>query len=287
MIKIKSFLIIVISTLNLFYIPVFARRINSDEAILVANKRLERLNKTTDFFIVKCNEIVIDDLFAFSIDLYPKGYVVVTANTNLPPIIAYSFESNFGEFNSDNLLYSIIVNDLKKQSIYVSKSKSQYSIKNNDEWADLLNNTTKEIKTLIQWPDVGNGWIKTNWTQNSPYNDFCPMDPVTNQRSIAGCPSVAMGQILNFHASTNNTYFDDLDDYYHNYSGRQYWIDNDYTARDFPSFPQLNVYLDTLNIHYLNNILPTNQDKAALTFACGVAAYQVYTSASSGTFGVN
>jgi len=96
-----------------------------------------------------------------------------------------------------------------------------------------------------------------------------------------------MAQILNFHETTNNTHFDNSDDYYHNYAGRQYWIDNDYLDRDFPSFPELNVYLDTLNAHYLNNVLPTNQDKAAITFACGIAAYQVYTSSSSGTFGVN
>jgi len=138
-----------------------------------------------------------------------------------------------------------------------------------------------------QWPATGDGWIKTNWTQSPPYNNFCPMDPVTLLRSYAGCPATAMAQIMNFHQTANNTHFDDSDDYYHNYAGRQYWIDDDHDYADFPSFSQLNTYLDTLNAHYLNNSMLTNEDKAALTFACGVAARQVYTSQGSGTFGVN
>jgi len=56
---------------------------------------------------------------------------------------------------------------------------------------------------------------------------------------------------------------------------------------DFPSFPQLNSYLSTLQNHYLNHIPPTNTDKAALIFACGVAAHQVYSAGGSGTYGVS
>ncbi len=50
---------------------------------------------------------------------------------------------------------------------------------------------------------------------------------------------------------------------------------------------QLNTYLTTLQSHYEDQIPPTNTDKAAMTFACGVAATQVYDAQGSGTFGVN
>jgi hypothetical protein len=81
-------------------------------------------------------------------------------------------------------------------------------------------------------------------------------------------------------------FFNDSDDYYHNYINR-FWIDDDYEEYDFPSFPELNEYLDTLVNHYENQILLTGDDKATLNFACGVAATQVYTPEASGTFGVN
>jgi len=95
-----------------------------------------------------------------------------------------------------------------------------------------------------------------------------------------------MAQILNYHKTTNNVAFNDSDDYYHSY-GNRFWIDNDHEEYDFPSFPELNDYLDTLAYHYDNQLLITDEDKAALNFACGVAATQVYTSGGSGTFGVN
>jgi hypothetical protein len=142
-----------------------------------------------------------------------------------------------------------------------------------------------------QWPEPGTtstgGWLETNWTQNAPYNNLCPMDLVSGSRSIAGCPAVAMAQIVNFHKTVNGVVFYDEDDYYHSYAGRNYMIDDDYATVDFPSFPMLNGYLDTLQMSYNDGTPLKNRDKAALTFACGVAARQVFTSTASGTFGVD
>lgn len=130
------------------------------------------------------------------------------------------------------------------------------------------------------------GFLTTQWSQNAPYNNFCPLDLSSGSRSVAGCPAVAMAQILNYHHTTKNVEFDDSDDYYHNFGANKYWIDNDHIQYDFPSYPQLNTYLTTLQTHYQNQIPPTNNDIAALVFACGVASKQVYSSSVSGTYGV-
>jgi hypothetical protein len=112
------------------------------------------------------------------------------------------------------------------------------------------------------------------------------MDLIAGSRSVAGCPAIAMASILNFEETTNGTQFNDTDDYYHNYH-EFYWIDDDHVAHDFPSWPELNVYLDTLENHYFNHETITNSDKAALVYSCGAACKQVYTASVSGTFGVN
>jgi hypothetical protein len=280
--------IIIFITTSLLTIHIYARQVNNKEIILTASHFLTNLNKANEYSLSQTLEIKSNNtILAYAIELVPEGYIIISADTDLPPVIAYSFESTFGEANENNPLYSLIKADLYNRYSYIKGKGVSVQIKNNLWWNELLNENIKKDTTFQQWPDVGNGWLKTNWTQNAPYYNFCPIDPVTSSRSIAGCPSVAMAQILNFHASTNNTHFDDYDDYYHNYAGRQYWIDNDYAAHDFPSFPDLNSYLDTLNNHYENSIPLTNNDKAALTFACGVAATQVYTSSGSGTFGVS
>jgi len=113
------------------------------------------------------------------------------------------------------------------------------------------------------------------------------MDPVTNIRSYAGCPAVAMGMIVDYHKALNGTRFTDSDDYYHNYAGRTYWIDNDFVANDFPSFPQLNSYLDEVNTRFRYDQELSDSLKAAIIFAAGTAMQQVYTSQGSGTFAVS
>lgn len=43
------------------------------------------------------------------------------------------------------------------------------------------------------------GLLSTHWTQDYPYNQFCPRDPMNDYSySYAGCPAVAMAQIVNF-----------------------------------------------------------------------------------------
>jgi len=96
-----------------------------------------------------------------------------------------------------------------------------------------------------------------------------------------------MAQIVNYYRTINGTVLDDGDDYYHSYAGRNYWIDDDHIAQDFPPFPGLNSRLDSLVNCWINQLGLGSEEKAALTFACGVAAKQVYTSSAAGTFGVN
>lgn len=248
-------------------------------------------------YSITAETAVADDqqnLLARVYHLSPQGYVVVPATTLLPKVIAYSFESNFGEPSESNPLYALLKADITKRTAYLSfigdlsveakaSAKAQSSVE-----AQLSAKAQSSAKArLDQWPATGDGWLKTNYTQTEPYNNLCPMDPVTQTRSYAGCPSVAMAMILDFHKSTNSTHFDDADDYYHSYAGRNYQIDDDYAEVGFASFPQLNEYLDTLNQQWLKGVTLSSNDKAALIFACGLACKQVYTSEGSGTFGVD
>ena len=132
------------------------------------------------------------------------------------------------------------------------------------------------------------GLLNTHWTQDYPYNQLCPRDPVNgNAYSVAGCPAVAMGQIINYLRTTENTRFTDDDDYNHYYAGRNYVIDDDWASLKFPSFPMLNEMLDSIDAIFQRGEELTDELAAALIFACGTALTQVYTSQSSGTFYVD
>ena len=99
-----------------------------------------------------------------------------------------------------------------------------------------------------------------------------------------------MGQILNHLRTTQNTRFDDSDDYYANYASRQFHIDDDWDTYQFPSFPQLNVLLDSADAVFDRGEELSDSLVSALIFASGVACKQVYTASpnyGSGTFSVD
>lgn len=143
---------------------------------------------------------------------------------------------------------------------------------------------------------VLNGWaqqplLTTHWTQEYPYNQHCPADPLENNKhSYAGCPAVVMGQILNYLRTTQGTRFDDGDDYFCDYFGRHFHIDDDWDTYDFPSFPQLNEMMDSVDAIFQRGSELSESLMGAVVFACGVACKQVYSASDSygsGTFYVD
>ena len=132
------------------------------------------------------------------------------------------------------------------------------------------------------------GLLTSHWTQDYPYNYYCPRDPMYgNAYSAAGCPAIAMGQIINYLRTTQDTRFTDDDDYNHNYAGRNYVIDDDWATLKFLSFPTLNVMLDSVDAAFQRGEDLSDELAAAVVFACGTACKQVYTSEGSGTFFVD
>lgn len=140
------------------------------------------------------------------------------------------------------------------------------------------------------------GWaqtplLSTQWNQEYPYNILFPADPLENYaRCYTGCPATAMGQILNHLRTTQNTRFNDSDDYYANYASRQFHIDDDWETYQFPSFLQLNELLDSADAAFQRGEELSDSLVAALIFASGVACKQVYTASpnlGSGTFSVD
>ncbi len=271
---------------------IYALPIDQITAETVARSRLVHDGKK-DFHTIEFFSLIMDDENAASVayvfELDPVGYMIVGADTRLPPVIAYSYTAPCRhDRHETNILFDLVQRDMTARLACLSKD---LQVTYKTQWHEYL---TREFHTLVpagfqQWPPEGStptgGWLMENWTQTAPYNMYCPMDLIAGQRSVAGCPAVAMGAILNFLEEINGTRFDDDDDYLHNFY-ETYWIDDDHVTHDFPSWPALNEYMDTLEYHYDNHIPATISDKAALIYACGSACRQVYSASVSGTYGI-
>ncbi len=254
--------------------------------------------ETAHGFFVQCNQptgtlvqadilVHSDDTLAFIFTNSQSSWVVVAANQSVRPVQAFSFLS---EYRIEPAFSRMIVSSLHQQLAGSQNLLPHQKALIQNEWISLKESTSGSPK-VQQWPADGTtstgGWIETHWTQSAPYNQFCPLDPVTGQRSYTGCPATAMAQIINYLKTTQGTRFDDGDDYYHNYAGRQYHIDDDFAANGFLSFPDLNTWLDSCDALFAQGMDASGATAAALTFACGTACVQVYTSQGSGTFSVN
>jgi len=244
--------------------------------------------------VVACRSLIADGrTLAHVLRLEPCGYVVVPGDDGLPPVLAYSFEADYPvEGRVGDPLIDLVVADVRSRLAALPMIDPSIRAAWRRGWIELARGEVRSAERFEQWPPAGStptgGWLLTNWTQNAPYNNLCPLDLAHGGvRSVAGCPAVAMAMILNYHATVQETSFDTGDRYFHNYAGNAYWIPDAAVQYGFPSFPTLNACLETLTLHWDEETPLTNTDKAALVFACGTAARQVYSAAGSGTFGVD
>lgn len=264
-----------------------AAEVEQSRAFRMAQQQLQRLS-AGDRILDDCIPLNADGiLLAYIYPLEPQGYIVISGFDDLPPVIAYSLESGYPASETDNPLANLLRVDLPKRLQAIELLPEAQRTQIMKAWNQPASIQTRDFE---QWPPQGTsptgGWIKTEWTQSAPYNNLIPIDTSTGNHSVAGCPAVAMAQIVNYHECINGTVFTDADDYHHVYGGLTYWVDDDYAAWGFPSWFELNGYLSTLMQHYKYQNPLTDTDMAALVYACGAAAHQVYSAAGSGTFAV-
>jgi len=270
--------------------------IDIETARIVAFNKLISLGEQDTIAISQVDTIMGHDeiVLCYLCSVQTGGYIAISAYTCLPPVIAYSLEDcSMVHASVYNPLVTLLKTDLQMRFDSFHMVPQEIIEEYKSSWKELIRDVPPRdmASDFQQWPPRGTtstgGWLETNWHQEAPYNNFCPFDNQDDARSVAGCPAVTMAQILNYHQDAKGIQFNDTDDYHHNYGGNRYVIDDDSEEFDFPSFPELDRYLRTLTSHYQDQVSLTDDDKAALVFACGVAAEQVYTSEGSGTFGVN
>ncbi len=127
-----------------------------------------------------------------------------------------------------------------------------------------------ELDSRETWPlpatTPTGGWLESAWHQGYPYNQLCPLDPQTGERGLVGCLALAAGQVINFHQHLGTVQLE-ADDAY---TSGIVQIDADHAEFDFASFSELNTLLNDMQQLWLNDVSPSPQHLAALSFAAGI-----------------
>jgi hypothetical protein len=144
-------------------------------------------------------------IFNFKKDL---GFVIVSAESNTFPILAYSFESSW-DFNNISPGLKIItdnyieqINNIRTNNLLAEKNISEL-------WIKYLNNSFSREPLISVSP-----MLTTKWGQGCYYNSLCPADAAATgycYHAVVGCLPLAMAQVMKYHkhpasGTGSNTY---------------------------------------------------------------------------------
>ncbi len=139
----------------------------------------------------KCSEQSIYYVFNVNDNL---GFVVISADDDAYPVIAYSFNVNYDNSNLSPAHVGMM-NNYEEQivEIQTKKLKADNIIRNEWERLQKPNYAVKNIRSV-------DPLLTTTWNQNMYYNTDCPEDEAGDDGHVrVGCVATAMVQIMKYH----------------------------------------------------------------------------------------
>lgn len=168
--------------------------VNEPTAKKVANNFISQNSNRTEIRLdlVNTQKGIDNQPNMYIFDIKDGGFVIVSASKGVKPILAYSFENNFGNEIPHTAYYFInnynnIINHHKKNEF----STEDHII---ESWKALEDNNIKSKTITIVEP-----LIDTRWNQDCYYNEYAPYDSYGPcNRAYAGCVACAMSQIMKY-----------------------------------------------------------------------------------------
>lgn len=177
-------------------IQVSAKFVSSDIARKVATTIVRDKAPSANQDFILSNEVVtiaqnLEPLY-YIFDLSGKGFVIVSADDIVMPVLGYSFS---GSYTSDNQPenFSAWMNGYADQIVFARQNQLQPSAQIKQLWSDYLSGHSASDNSVLTGVSP---MLTCNWNQGAPYNLLCPADPTGPGGHVyAGCVATAMAQI--------------------------------------------------------------------------------------------
>ncbi len=266
------FILFLFITFNLF-----SEQVSLDTAQIVAQNWYsfiyEEVNTTISNYSIETNKGLQT---SFIFNFQEGGFVITSASNDAEPILAYNDTGEIISLRSPG--FECMLEGYNKQ-IYDIINESIINENNRTKWQELLDNTFSQDETSIVLH------MPSTWNQGNPYNIFVPS--FNGTRCPVGCVATAMAQIINYHKYCADFDFDN-DILKSNYAYGMFpaiMIDEDHNEYDFITFNQLDTYMtNVLSIFNSSQYLTEVDDRAALSFACGIACRSNYQIGGTGSY---
>jgi len=156
------------------------------------------------FTEVNIKNMTVSDVFTewngnvplyYIINFSPKGFVIVSADDNISPVIGYSYESTLNPAKMPVNL-SCFMSEVRQEikTALAENIKADENISNLWEYYSTAENlSVKKSKAVAPL-------LPSNWNQDKYYNLFCPIaEGGPDGRAYAGCVATAMSQVMYYY----------------------------------------------------------------------------------------
>ena len=219
-----------ISLVMILFIPIFlhSEPVSLNQARAVAQNFIN--SRSLENYTIKTIDIYNknnQDVFYY-INFNPTGFIVISADNRIKPILAYSYDNSFLLDNSSPGIQWISDYYYEKQKIIIENIEYP-SLQMLDSWNyysnNYIHNSERDVSPLIQ----------AEWNQDYPWNRECPEDSDGPGGHVyVGCVAIAAAQLMHYWQFPN--FGNGSKSYIHDDYG-ELTVDFEYMTYDFNLMP--------------------------------------------------
>ena len=241
-----------------------AERIGENRAFQIAKAFVK---SETRFQSAELQLVSASDLFIYNIG--SQGFVIVSGNTVLPPVVGYSDQGNFPDMNDAPENFRSWIQRYGEMIAFAETNHLQPEANIQLQWDEAAQGVfgSRDAQTV-------NPLVSTHWNQDCYYNEYCPEAPGYGwggwgggpcDHAYAGCVACAMAQVMKYW------------DYPTTGFGSHSYIHSEYGEQS-ANFAATTYHWDDMP----NEVWSHNDPVATLMYHCGVSVNMNYGPNGSG-----
>ncbi|MFZ4399008.1 MAG: C10 family peptidase [Bacteroidales bacterium] len=195
--KIITFLIISL-LINNIYAEIISIETAQKIAINFYSQKIKEVKPN-----IRPNEIYIKESFTINdqnkaiyyiFNISDFGYIVISAESNTIPVLAYSFES---KYNAKLITppFQMWMDEYKSNILNTRKYNILADSQIKKTWSDLIHNNIikNTVKSVVPF-------VSSKWNQDNNYNIKCPADAAgPGGHCVTGCVATCLGQLMYYY----------------------------------------------------------------------------------------
>ncbi|MDP2424703.1 MAG: C10 family peptidase [Bacteroidales bacterium] len=263
----------------LFSCDVFAEKVEPEDAKRAAQQFMthrQQVLNSSNLLSIAVDELIEryhDGVLAYyAINFMDGGFVILSADDNLKPVIGYAYQGRYNEVDQP-CCFSDFMNNRAEEAAFAIAAQLPATEEISQEWNTLLNPDENHLllkQVLAELPPL----LTTTWNQSYPYNALCPLDAAgPGGRVYAGCVATAMAIIMHYwryplRGIGEKTHYTSYGTLYANFGATFYDWDG---------------MLNSISSSSGDAILPM----ALIQYHCGIAVNMSYSPTGSGAYNSN